>query len=166
MLDPGTALNVASLGYDVCKDLIKYYRRWKDCRSDVERACHAISRLQRIFASLRDCLSNGQVQLSKSQLCLVDDVLDACHEGLGRLADQVQQLKLDDHPRGLREKTKNSTRHALYPIRLASLKKSEEYATELTRHLGQIVAILNLYVTVLEQEASLHANGSFIEMLA
>ena len=93
-MDLGTAFNVASLGYDICKDLLEYYRQWRDCASDIDHTCLVVEQVGALFACIRETVSCERNQLTTNQAWLIEKSLASCRDGVDNLSSELIKLKL------------------------------------------------------------------------
>ena len=144
MPDPGTALNIASLGYDVCKDLLNYYRKWRHSASDVKEICNFIEALENSFANVRDIINSKHSTLSVDRLDLATRSLQSCNSGIDRLKYRVKKLRLHEESNGWRKRTAHELRRAFYPLKFETLQKTTDIVAELRTNLAYVVEIISL----------------------
>ncbi|KAI7204219.1 hypothetical protein KC316_g1793 [Hortaea werneckii] len=145
-MDPGTALGVASLAYDVTRDLYEYYRAWKHCDSDVKDLRVQLLWLNDAFRVCRDVV--GKPGLSADGTQLVLKALASCDEATNSLRGVLDKIKKDGSPQGAVERLKASTRKACYPFRKKTV---GEIADEVESCRGE----LNLAVNLLHLDTSM-----------
>ena len=144
MLELGASLNIASLGYDIYKDILEYHRRLRDCRTDVANTCILTEQLKATFSEIHDIVANKNSQFTVDQIDLLLDSLESCNTGLDRLAARFQKNRLEHDPKDLHDKVKNWLCRGIYPLRTSTLHKTIEAVSELTSNLSRIVAVLNM----------------------
>ena len=119
-MDPGTALSVASLAYDVVKDLYEYFRAWKDCdKDDAELRAHLLW-LQAAFQATENALKRtGLAAEDRSQ---VESALIRCREAVNELKETLDKIKAKDaKPQAALQKLKAQGRKAVYPFRKSTI---------------------------------------------
>jgi hypothetical protein len=145
-MDPGTALGIASLAYEVTKDLYEYYRALKHCDKDVKELRVQLLWLSDAFKVCRDLV--GKPGLSADSTRLVSKALASCEDATNNLRDVLNKIKKEGSPQGVVEKLKASTRRACYPFKKATV-------GELTDQIEACRAELHLAVDLLHLDTSI-----------
>jgi hypothetical protein len=145
-MDPGTALGIASLAYEVTEDLYEYYRAWKHCDKDVKELRVQLLWLSDAFKVCRDLV--GKPGLSADSTRLVSKALASCEDATNNLRDVLNKIKKEGSPQGVVEKLKASTRRACYPFKKATV-------GELTDQIEACRAELHLAVDLLHLDTSI-----------
>lgn len=57
----GAAVGIASLGIQVCEDLVRYYNNWKECGQDIAETARCVESLGGIFKVLKALLEGQQL---------------------------------------------------------------------------------------------------------
>ncbi|KAI7227089.1 hypothetical protein KC330_g8551, partial [Hortaea werneckii] len=141
-MDPGTALGVASLAYDVTRDLYEYYRAWKHCDSDVKDLRVQLLWLNDAFRVCRDVV--GKPGLSADGTQLVLKALANCDEATNSLRGVLDKIKKDGSPQGAVERLKASTRKACYPFRKKTVGEIADEVESCREELHLAVNLLHL----------------------
>jgi Cdc6-like AAA superfamily ATPase len=114
-MDPGTALSIASLAYEITKDLYDYYRTWKDCDKDVADLRVQLLWLHRAFKITRDIVCKPGFSVQAVQL--VYDALNACDDAANELREILDKMRRQGTPQSTFEKLKSAGRKSCYPFR-------------------------------------------------
>jgi hypothetical protein len=56
IMDPGTALNVVSLGIQVCQGIVWYYQGWKGCPEDFAHTVRSVESLRKTLVLFQPIL--------------------------------------------------------------------------------------------------------------
>jgi len=118
-MDPGTALGIASLVYDVTKDLYNYYRVWKDCEKDVEELRIQLLWLHKAFKVVRDTLQKPG--LSDSGRNLIYSAISDCNDAANDLQAELDKVRTQTSPQSALDKLKAQGRRACYPFRKSTI---------------------------------------------
>ena len=59
MVDP---VGVVSLGIEVCKGMVKYYKSWKSCPQDVSIMCESLQRITGMFEAIHHKIERAQLR--------------------------------------------------------------------------------------------------------
>ncbi|KAI7202606.1 hypothetical protein KC316_g1743 [Hortaea werneckii] len=130
-MDPGTALGIASLVYDVSKDLYNFYRVWKDCEKDVKELRMQLLWLHKAFKVVRDTVQKPA--LSDSGRDLIYSAINDCNDAANDLQAELEKVKSQTSPRNALEKLKAQGRIACYPFKkptIAGIAKNVESCRE------------------------------------
>ncbi|KAH7079932.1 hypothetical protein BKA63DRAFT_600355 [Paraphoma chrysanthemicola] len=154
MMDPGTAVGVASLGIQVCEGLLKYYRDWKGYEDDIRETCTEIADLSKTFGLLSDTLQRASPNAlaQRAQECLT-----TTQEGVQQLEKKRKKLHREA-PTGLRHKVQAGGLRLVYPLRKSTLEKLKEIVQVLIQQLD-----LAMQVILLDNSSSIQATTAQIE---
>lgn len=141
-MDPGTALSVASLAYDVVKDLYEYYRTWKDCEKDVAELRETLLWLHHAFKVSRDVVR--QSELSVQAVEPLYTALGACDDTANDLQDILDKIKSQGTPQTTWAKLKANGRKACYPFRKPTVVAVKAHVDECCDRLHLAVGLLHL----------------------
>lgn len=114
MIDPGTALGIAGLAYDVTKDLYDYYRAWKHCDTDVKELRVQLLWLSDAFKVCVDVV--GRPGLSADGTRLLCQALASCEDATKSLRAVLIKIKEEWSPQSVLEKTQSIDTAGLLPI--------------------------------------------------
>lgn len=144
-MDPGTALGIASLVYDVTKDLYNFYRVWKDCEKDVEELRIQLLWLHKAFKVVRDTVQKPG--LSDSSRDLIYSAINQCNDAANDLRAELDKVKSETSPRNALEKLKARGRKACYPFRKPTVASIAENVESCRDALHLAVDLLGLDTT-------------------
>ena len=154
-MDPGTALAVASLTYDITKDLYEYYRAWKDCDKDVEELRVQLLWLHNAFEVSRDIVRKPD--LSAQAVNLVCSALGGCNNAANELRDILDKIKKQGAPQSVLDKLKACGRRACYPFRKSTV-------TAIVEQVESCRDELQLAVDLLQLDTTTHAYHTLQEL--
>ena len=125
MLDPGTALAIAALAFDVAKDLLEYLKAWKRCPEDVADLRSAALWLWQTFSNVDSMLKrHGREKygLSETQF---DDIVGNVIDCKKQVSDLKRELEETQHvaPKDKLEKLSNQAKRFKYFFVKGSLKR-------------------------------------------
>ncbi|KAK5127293.1 hypothetical protein LTR08_004442 [Meristemomyces frigidus] len=144
-MDPGTALGVVSLVYDVTKDLYSYYRTWKDCDRDVQELRVQLLWLHEAFKVVRDTMRKPSLSTSAREL--VYSAVRNSNDAANELRDILERVKSQASPQTALEKLKVQGRRACYPFRKSTVAAIAEQVECCRDALHLAVDLLSLDVT-------------------
>lgn len=145
-MDPGTALAIASLAYDVTKDLYEYYRAWKHCDSDIKELRVQLLWLNDAFKVCRDVV--GKPGLSPDGTRLVFGALASCDEATNSLKGVLDRIHREGSPQSVVQRLKASTRKACYPFRKKTVGEIADEVESCREELHLAVNLLHLDTTI------------------
>jgi hypothetical protein len=139
-MDPGTALGAVSLGIEVCKGLLAYYRDWKDHKKDIQETLAEIDVVSTTLSLLGDTLrSDSQTALTaQAQKCLY-----MCQDGIQQLDKKLKKMHMEA-PQGLRQQAQAGSLRLIYPLRKSTLEKLNGIAQRLIQQLKLAIAAIVL----------------------
>lgn len=141
-MDPGTALAIAGLAYDVTKDLYDYYRAWKQCDQDVKELRVHLLWLNDAFNVCQGVV--GKPGLSADGTRLVCKALGGCTDATSHLNNVLDEIKKEGSPQGVFERFKASKRRACYPFRRATVGEIADQVESCREELHFAVNLLHL----------------------
>jgi DNA repair exonuclease SbcCD ATPase subunit len=128
MLDPGTALGLASLVWDVVKDLYTYYSVVADCGSDVKELRARLLRLQGIFQAVKLAHQRPVVAAELPKVPDADEATKQCEKAAESLKSELDKIRREcpdpnkalalEQKLTMGQKVKNLTSRLIYPVRL------------------------------------------------
>jgi hypothetical protein len=142
MMDPGTALGVASLAYEVTKDLYDYYRTWKDCEKDVGDMREQLIWLNHAFKATRDIVRKAEV--STQRVDLLYTALEACKDSANDLQDILKKISKQETPKSAWDQLKAHGRKACYAFRKPTVTSIKANLDALCDELGMALSLLQL----------------------
>ena len=139
-----SAAGLVSLGIEVCKGLLFYYRSWRTAESDVAGMYNSIETLAKTLILLDSVIKNGvfEERIVKN----VEKSILATATGLTSLKKKLDKIKISHQEDNWTEKTKRSLRRAIYPLKQSVLVKLKELAVELRDDLALALSVLQMYV--------------------
>jgi len=113
-MDPGTALGVASLVYDVVKDLYGYYCLWKDQNDELDEVRGSLLWLKSLLEAILASLEGGH--LNQTQVLMIRDSIESCHDVTQKLKKRLNKARHECPPDTIFRKLDDQRRRALYPF--------------------------------------------------
>jgi len=134
------AVGTISMGIQVCEDLIKYYKSWKDYEDDIREAYDEIAGLSTTLNFLYYRLKT----LTQNALATrTTDCVLKCRESIQKLDDELKRFP-QAPPAGLRQKLEAGGRHLMYPLRKSTLKQLKEIVQGMMRQLDTVIQFILL----------------------
>ncbi|KAI5363078.1 hypothetical protein Slin15195_G104550 [Septoria linicola] len=149
MVDPGTALGIASLGIQVCEGLFQYYDKWRSYDKDIRDTCKHITELANLFAHLRDSLN--KIDHDRKQFDHAREALRPCEESVLELQELLIKLKPYNAPTGPRECAWAQFRRATYPLKASTLAKMREIDEDIRDRLALALQALQIDIAAVSQ---------------
>lgn len=167
ILDPGTALGIPSLAYDVTKDLYDFYKTWKDCEADVKDIRRSLLWTKNAFRVIKDTLdkpSFGQNQPTSDSATLIYTSLDACNNQISALGLELDKIVKEGAPVSVLQKLKAQGRRFTYSFRKATVGHMLDLLDECKENLGLSIDILSLNTGANTLEAIKHLDDKVDKM--
>ena len=137
------AVGLLSLGIEVCKGLLSYYRSWRSSESDVGGMYASIEALAKTLLLLQSVVQKGA--FGRPVVENVEESILLAEDGIRSLSKKLDKIKL--HP-GEKdswvEKRKIPLRKAIYPFKKSVLVKLQELANDLRDDLTLSLDILQV----------------------
>lgn len=147
VLDPGTALAIAGMAYDITKDLYEFYRVWRDCENDVKEIRLSLLWTKNAFNAIRLTLQrpgfDGNAATLESS-ALICASLDACSDQVYALKVELNKIKTEGIPKSILEKLKAHGRRVTYPFKKATVGHLVDLLDECREKLDLSVDLLTL----------------------
>lgn len=159
----GNALSIASLAYEVTKDLYSYYRTWKDCEKDVAVLREHLLWLHHAFKVSRDIVR--QPDPSRSGIELLYSALRACEDAANELRDILDKIRKTDDPVTAWAKLKAHGRKACYPFRKPTVTAIKANVDACCEELQTAVGLLQLDDATAMQKALEELDSKLVEGL-
>lgn len=144
-MDPSTALSVASLAYEITKDLYDYYRAWKHCDDDVKTLRVHLLWLHNAFRVLRDVVCKPD--LSGHAGDLVYQALAGCNKSANDLSNILDKIRNEGSPQHGLDKLKTSARRLYYPFKRRTVAEIFETVESCRDEIHLAVSVLQLDTT-------------------
>ena len=142
-MDPGTALGVASLGYDVIKDLYEYYRTWKDCEKDVAELRSRLLWLGSAFKAAGEILDRHDT--SNNDQSLVQSALVGCDHAIKELKETLDKISsTEGQMQTALQRLQKHGRRAIYPFKKSTILALMENVETCQASLQFVVNLLGL----------------------
>lgn len=137
------AVGLLSLGIEVCKGLLSYYRSWRSSESDVDGMYVSIEALAKTLVLLETLIQKGTfgsqaVENVKENILSTEKVI----KSLSKKLDKIKLLPGEKD--SWVEKTKFPLRKAIYPFKKSVLVKLQELANDLRDDLALSLDILQV----------------------
>ena len=146
-MDP---VGIASLAYDVTRDLYEYYRTWKDCEKDVADLREQLLWQHQAFRVAREVARKPN--LSPAATDLLYTALGACNDAANDLRDSLEKIRKQETPQTAWGKLKAQGRKASYPFRKATVTGIKANLDDCRDELHMAANLLQLDTTVHTQE--------------
>ncbi|KAK4500778.1 hypothetical protein PRZ48_008969 [Zasmidium cellare] len=145
-MDPGTALGVASLGLEVCKILLEFYKDVKSQDTEIEEVCNSIRRLDHLFEQCSKILQSISANYGARQT--VDECLTDCQQDVEDLKQEADRLSCHPKPQRALDKVKVAGRKLSYPFRKGTLLRLKGVVADTLDSLAVAIDLLQLDVAV------------------
>ena len=137
------AVGLLSLGLEVCKGLLSYYRSWRSSESDVDGMYLSIEALAKTLVLLESIIQKGT--FGRQAVENVEENILSTKDGMKSLSKKLDKIKLHSGEKdGWVEKTKTPLRKAIYPLKKSVLVKLQELANDLRDDLALSLDILQV----------------------
>ncbi|GAB7363547.1 hypothetical protein MBLNU230_g3814t1 [Neophaeotheca triangularis] len=141
-MDPGTALAVATLAFDVTKQLYDYYRTWKDCEKDVAEVREHLLWLHQAFKVSRDIVRKPGLSVQATDLLY--SALGSCNDAANDLRDILEKIRKQETPQTAWDKLKAHGRKSCYPFRKGTVTAIRGHVEACRDELEMAVGLLQL----------------------
>ncbi|EPE09633.1 ankyrin repeat protein [Ophiostoma piceae UAMH 11346] len=136
------AAGIVSLGVEVTKALLKYYKDYKDREADL---ASTTKKLDRLFGMLETLASHleGPQSLSKDKVLLdtVQSAVQDCEECIDDLQSQCDRFK-DIPSASIKAKAITAARKLSYPLRRSTLDAIDETVDEIVSHISLALQVI------------------------
>ena len=137
------AVGLLSLGIEVCKGLLSYYRSWRTSESDVSGMYVSIEALAKTLVLLGSVIQKGN--FGRRVVENVEKNILSTENGIRSLSKKLNKIKLlPGEKDSWVEKTKVPLRKAIYPFKKSVLVKLQELANDLRDDLAISLDILHV----------------------
>ena len=137
------AVGLLSLGIEVCKGILSYYRSWRSSESDVTGMYVSIEALAKTLVLLGSVIQKGN--FGRHVVENVEKNIRSTEDGIRSLSKKLDKINLlPGANNSLVEKTKVPLRKAIYPFKKSVLVKLRELATDLRDDLALSLDILQV----------------------
>ena len=153
MTDPfsitSSAAGVISLGLTISHGLLEYYESYKSSSSTVTAMHSQMESLASTLALLSKVLDRGYAHLDPEVTRSVEESVDSCREGVGKLEKKLAKIRNASQPEAagrLRQQLGKHVQKATFPFKESTLVKLREVAMELRNDLGLVLGVLQMLV--------------------
>ncbi|KAL9096722.1 MAG: hypothetical protein Q9165_001210 [Trypethelium subeluteriae] len=136
------AFGIASFGIQTCQGLLSYYQDVKDYNIDIGNTYDAIADLAKTLSLLKATLEREDLDEERSDR--VRTCIRSCEEGLIKLSEKLQKLKICGTAEGIRQKILSNVQRMWYPFRAETLAKLRENVEDIQGRLGLALQVLQL----------------------
>ena len=137
------AAGLLSLGIEVCKGLLTYYRSYRNAESDIVGMYSSIETLTKTLILLESVVQNDI--FDRQIVENVEKSILSTQNGIRSLGKKLDKIRLHQGEKdGWVEKTKTPFRKAIYPFKQSVLVKLQELANELRDDLALALNVLQV----------------------
>lgn len=147
MIDPGTAVGIASLGLQVCQGLLTYYQSCKSCGEDVQELCQSLQSTKVVLELLQDNLNKRQ--LDESAATAFKNEMQHCSEIYEKLQTILDKIAQGKGSEGCQRKGKSIWVQVKYPLKESLIIKLRGFLHEQKQHLNLLLGILQMWLETL-----------------
>lgn len=142
MVDP---VGVVSLGIEVCKGMVKYYKSWKSCPQDVLNVCESLQRITGMFEAIHHKIELAELHGRDADR--VGDRISRCMGAVASLQMKLQKFKADE-PQGKPNQRSKFTHRFQYPFEKATLLDLKEHVLNIRDELSEAMLILQMDISL------------------
>ena len=140
----GSPVNIASLGVQVCQDLLSFYDSWKGSDADITALYDCVDDLCKTFKLLEKTLEMRSLDEARSKR--VEQCLGSCMGGVKKLQEKFHTLQAHDVPSAFQQQSSVATQTLSSPPEKSICVQLREVALDLGEPLSLAVQVLRLDV--------------------
>lgn len=145
--DPGTALAIASMAFDVIMDLYDFYKVWRECDHDVKQIRLSLLWTKNAFSVIKLTLQRPGFDDNAATVqssALIHASLHACSGQVNTLKTELDKIRAEGAPVTILEKLKAHGRRVTYPFKKATIGHLLDLLDECRDNLDFSVDLLSL----------------------